>query len=167
MKLFFKRLFIALSVILLLIQFVPRKNNNIAVSESSSSIEKIHAVPDSVMQILKTSCYDCHSNNTVYPWYSNIQPISLWLYDHIEEGKEELNFSVFGTYSIRRQFHKLEEIDREVEEGEMPLNSYTIIHRNAKIDQYGKSAISGWVKTLRDSFRLVYPADSLQRKRRH
>lgn len=166
MKIILKRLLIACFFILLLIQLIPRKNNNISNIMSSTSIEQTHAVPDSVLQILKSSCYDCHSNNTVYPWYSNIQPVSLWLKNHIEEGKEELNFAVFGSYSIRRQFHKLEEISNEVEEGEMPLTSYTIIHRDTKIDQYEKSVISKWVKSLRDSFNMAYPPDSLIRKRR-
>jgi hypothetical protein len=164
MKKFISKLIVSLLVIFLLLQLIPRKNNNILAVASARSIEKIHAIPDSALQILKTSCYDCHSNNTVYPWYANIQPVSLWLHNHIEEGKEELNFSEFGDYSIRRQFHKLEEISIEVEEGEMPLSSYTVIHKDAILNQTQKLVVLSWTKTLIDSFKMVYPADSLKRK---
>ena len=125
-----------------------------------------HQVPAQVRQILKTSCYDCHSNNTVYPWYAAIQPVSLLLADHIKDGKAELNFSEFGTYSLRRQYRKLEEIGEQVKEGEMPLTSYSIIHTNAKLSLDQQLVLSNWTVALRDSFRTGFPADSLERKKR-
>jgi len=132
---------------------------------SANDIAYSHNVPDSVEQILKTSCYDCHSNHTFYPWYAKIQPVSLWLADHIKEGKAELNFSEFGSYSLRRQFHKLEEINEQVKNNEMPLTSYTIIHRDAKLTPEQKLLIANWAVALQDSFKTNYPADSLKRKR--
>ena len=91
----------------------------------------------------------------------------MWINHHVDEGKEELNFSDFGNYPVRKKHHKLEEIMEEVEENEMPLTSYTVIHGNAKLNQKEKEAILGWAKSLRDSFELVYPKDSLVFKRKH
>ena len=166
MRKFLKTTTIAIVIILLLAQFLPKSNHNNGDALMPASIETSHNVPADVAAILKTSCYDCHSNHTEYPWYASIQPVSKWLNNHVEEGKGELNFSEFGNYSLRRQFHKLEEISEQVEENEMPLSSYTLIHGDASLNEKQKKAISSWVNNLRDSFKLVYPADSLQRKRR-
>ena len=83
-----------------------------------------------VANTLKIACYDCHSNQPTYPWYSNIAPISWWMQNHIDEGSHHLNFSVWGTYSEKRKDHKLEECIEMVEEGEMPMNSYTWMHKS-------------------------------------
>jgi hypothetical protein len=166
MKKIIKKVFLLLIVILLLCQFIPKKNNNTGVADGPASITSVHAVPEQVVNILKTSCYDCHSNHTEYPWYSNIQPLSWWLNDHVQEGKRELNFSDFGNYSVRRQYHKLEEINEQIEDQEMPLSSYTIIHQNAKISNEQAEIMKKWVISLRDSFKLVYPEDSLKRRKR-
>jgi len=165
MKRFFKILFACLAIALILFQFYPKPAKNEEAIVTSQHITAVHQVPANVESILKTSCYDCHSNNTEYPWYSRIQPVALWLDDHIQEGKGELNFSIFGTYSIRRQYRKLEEINLEVKEGEMPLSSYTVIHRNAKLTDEQKLLLAGWTTALRDSFTANYPADSLIRKK--
>jgi len=165
MKKFLKTIAIAIIIILLLAQFLPKNNYNNGDALIPASIETSHKVPEDVAAILKTSCYDCHSNHTSYPWYANIQPVSKWLGEHVNEGKGELNFSEFGIYSLRRQYHKLEEIAEQVEENEMPLSSYTLIHSDASLSEAQKKTLSSWVKSLRDSFKLVYPADSLQRKR--
>ena len=87
------------------------------------------------MNILKKSCYDCHSNNTNYPWYSYIQPIRLMMDHHVEEGKEELNFSEFGNYSERRKRNKLRSITEQIEKRKMPLLSYLWLHSEATINQ--------------------------------
>lgn len=164
MKRFFKIFLTSLLVIFLLLQLYPRQNTNRSSGITASDITSVHAVPNDVQQLLRKSCYDCHSNNTDYPWYSKIQPLSLWLTDHIETGKSELNFSIFGTYSLRRQFHKLEEIDELVMEGEMPLNSYTIIHREAALTMAQRQTISTWCRSLRDSFTANYHPDSLKQR---
>lgn len=165
MKKIITSVFLVLLMLFILVQFVPRRNNNLSTA-NSKSIELTHYVPEDVNQILKKSCYDCHSNHTNYPWYSKIQPVSLWLNNHIDEGKEELNFSVFGNYSIRRQFHKLQEIKEQLEENEMPLSSYTMIHREAIITDLQKKVMIMWIDKLKDSFKLFYPADSLKRRAR-
>ena len=164
MKRFFKIFFGVILLILLLFQFYPRSNNNLSSGISVNDISYHHNVPNQVQQLLATSCYDCHSNSTFYPWYAKIQPVSLWLGNHISEGKSQLNFSEFGNYSLRRQYKKLEEINEQVKEGEMPLTSYTLIHRNAKLSPEQKLVIATWITALRDSFKANYPPDSLQRK---
>ncbi len=160
-----KRILIILLVIFVLIQFYPRPKKNLSGFTSSSDISIVHSIPSTVQQVLKTSCYDCHSNNTVYPWYSKIQPVAAWLNNHIVDGKKELNFSEFGDYSLRRQYRKLGEINAQVKKDEMPLGSYTLIHRDAILNTDQKLLIANWTMALLDSFRKNYPADSLQRKK--
>jgi hypothetical protein len=162
MKKFFKRFFLLLLLAFAVIQFF-RPQKNISRNISTNDITAKYTVPQDVQTIFKTSCYDCHSNNTNYPWYNNIQPVAWWLANHVEEGKKELNFSEFATYRIGRQYRKLEEINKEIEEGEMPLESYTIIHGNAKLNEQQKLSVTNWVNTLRDSIKAQYPEDSLKR----
>jgi hypothetical protein len=160
-----KKILLIVVLLFVAIQFIPvayNENKEVA----SKSIEQIHHVPEGVLTTLKTSCYDCHSNQTHYPWYAKIQPVAFWIGDHIEEGKDELNFSTFGDYSLRKQFHKLEEISEQIEENEMPLKSYTIIHGNTVLSDIQKNEMKEWVTSLRDSFQRSYPADSLKRKKR-
>ena len=104
---------------------------------------------EEVTAILKTSCYDCHSFETVYPWYSNVAPISWWLKDHIDHGRDELNFSEWETYSPRRKDHKLEEAVEEVEAHNMPLKSYLITHRDAKLDDAKMETLVNYINELR------------------
>lgn len=160
-----KRIFVVLLVLLLLFQLYPRGAKNDS-GDMSKDISTIHFAPANVQEVLKTSCYDCHSNKTIYPWYSHIQPVSLWLGNHIAEGKSELNFSDFANYSLSKQYRKLEEMNEQVKEGEMPLNSYTLIHTDAKLSTAQKLVIANWTDVLRDSMKNNYPADSLIRKKK-
>lgn len=158
-----KRTFQILLLAFIVIQFIrPAKNKSEGIS--GNDITKVYAVPEDVQTILKTSCYDCHSNNTVYPWYANIQPAAWWLNDHVQEGKRELNFSEFASYRIGRQYRKLEEINGEVKEDKMPLDSYLWIHKDAKLDEKQKLTLANWVTSVRDTIKSKYPADSLVRK---
>jgi len=142
-----KKVLIALLVILVVIQFFkPEKNINTNVQ--AASIEKVYEVPAQVNGILQKACYDCHSNNTTYPWYVNIQPIAWWMDDHIKEGKRELNFSEFGNYPLKKQDHKLEEVTEQIVD-EMPLKSYTIAHSDAKLTAAEKQALTDWANALR------------------
>jgi Haem-binding domain len=149
-----KKIAIGLLVALVIIQFF-RPARNISSEKSSNDITNKYAVPASVQEILKTSCYDCHSNNTVYPWYANIQPVAWWLADHVKEGKKELDFSEFLTYSPKKAHHKLEEVNEMVKEGEMPLQSYTIIHQNAKLSEPQKLEIATWADGLMKEIALA------------
>lgn len=144
---------LALLIILLAIQLIQpaRNHNGQAVNED---ISKISRVPEQVQGIFKKSCYDCHSNQTEYPWYTYIQPVGLWMNSHIREGKEELNFSEFAAYSKRRQLSKLKSIGESIQDGKMPLSSYTFIHQNARLSENEKALILDWVKNTRDSLSL-------------
>lgn len=102
-----------------------------------------------VRQILTTACYDCHSYETKYPWYSQIAPVSWWLKNHVNEGREELNFSVWKGYKSRRQDKKLKECAELIEEGEMPLYSYTITHRSARLNNEQKAVLIRFFNSLR------------------
>lgn len=120
-------------VALVIIQFIrPEKNEG--GYESVSFFENETKPSEQVAVILKNNCYDCHSNQTQYPWYAEIAPFSFWLDDHVKHGKGDLNFSEWESFSAKKKDHKLEEIFEEVEEGEMPLDSYTWIHGNLSKD---------------------------------
>lgn len=163
-KKIFKGLFYLLLLAFVIIQFFrPAKNKSEGTSKND--ISTLYAVPQDVQDILKKSCNDCHSNNTVYPWYAEIQPVAWWLNSHIEDGKKDLNFSEFATYRIRRQYKKLEEINELVKENEMPLDSYLWIHKDAKLSDQQKLTIANWAEAVRDSIRAKYPPDSLVRKK--
>ena len=164
LKKILKRTFQILLLAFIVIQFFrPAKNKAEAVS--NNDISKLYPVPEDVQTILKTSCYDCHSNNTVYPWYAKVQPVAWWLNSHIEDGKKDLNFSEFASYRIRRQYKKLEEINELVKKNEMPLDSYLWIHKDAKLNEQQKLTLANWVNAVRDTIKATYPADSLVRKK--
>lgn len=106
--------------------------------------------PEQIETLLKSSCYDCHSYETNYPWYSNIAPISWWIGHHIDEGREHLNFSEWGNYTAKKAEHKLEECAEETEEGEMPLSSYTITHSDAKLTHEEIELLEEWFESERE-----------------
>jgi len=150
-----KKFLFAVIAILILIQFI-RPERNLGKAETENTI----FVNAEVGTILQTSCFDCHSNYTNYPWYTNIQPIGWWLNHHVDEGKEELNFSEYESYSFKRKLHKLEEIKEMVEEGEMPLSSYTLIHGDTKLSPEQKEILYTWVTETR-----LYLSDSTHLKK--
>lgn len=162
----FRKIMIGFIIVIAAIQFIPKKLDNNGSRNTPKTIERVHHVPEDVLAILKTSCYDCHSNATAYPWYASIQPLSLWINHHVNEGKEELNFSEFGNYRIAKQYHKLDELAEQVEGDEMPIGSYTIMHKNAKLNPDQKKILIQWSRNLQDSIRLSYPEDSLKMKRK-
>ncbi len=142
-----------IGVVFIIIQLVPRDHNESGVMPAND-ISKIYAVPVNVGAILKRSCYDCHSNNTDYPFYARIQPMRYLMDGHVRQGKEELNFNDFGTYSSRKQRSKLRAIGESLEEGSMPLSSYTLIHRNAILSKEDEAILMNWVKLINDSLLL-------------
>ncbi|MBI1342456.1 MAG: cytochrome C [Terrimonas sp.] len=150
-KAIWKKTVLLVVILLGLIQFIPKPKKNLSDSISAASIEKLYPVPDSVMHILKIACYDCHSNNTYYPWYSNVQPFAWYLNNHIADGKKELNFDEFGNYSVRQQKSKLKAIASQIEDNEMPLTSYKLIHPDARLNKEEKQLIINWAKNYLDS----------------
>ncbi len=158
-----RRLLLVLLIVFIVIQFF-RPKKNITEGPQPNNIASVYPVPDHVKGILAKACNDCHSNNTRYPWYNNIQPVAWWLADHVEEGKRELNFDEFATYRPRKQYKKLEETNEMVKEGEMPLNSYTWIHKDAKLTDDEKRTLAEWVEATRSAMEAKFPMDSLVRK---
>jgi mono/diheme cytochrome c family protein len=130
--------------------FGPEKNDgNIAsvaafISETNPSEE--------VKNIFQTSCYDCHSSKTVYPWYNKITPVNYWLAHHVKEGKQHLNFSKWNEYSLKKKAHKMEELYEEVEEGEMPLKSYSWTHSEANLTAEQINAVVIWSKKVQADY---------------
>ena len=164
MKKYLRYLLIGLAIALVIIQFIhPAKNQS---NDETNSITTRYDVPEPVMAILKTSCFDCHSNHTEYPWYASVQPVAWWLADHINDGKRHFNLSTFASRKIALQNHKLEELIEQVKEGEMPLNSYTWIHRDAILSQAQKEVLINWAQSTMDTIKAHYPADSLVLKKR-
>jgi len=132
------------------IQFIPTSLNQSDIIPKEDIIQYYNP-PEGISAMLKNSCYDCHSNNTAYPWYNKIQPISWLLQGHIDKAKEELNFSNFKTYSKRKQKSKLKSIISQIEDNEMPLKGYVLMHENAKLSDKDKTVLTSWVEKIKDS----------------
>jgi len=154
-----------LLTVFILIQFA-RPSKNISTGIAVNDITTRYAVPDNIQHILKTSCYDCHSNNTRYPWYWQIQPVTWFMNDHITEAKKDLNFSIFTSYKIGKQYKSFDDINKEVKKGDMPLTSYTFIHHDAILADSQKLAIANWTAGCRKEIEKRYPADSLRINKR-
>lgn len=138
-----KKIILGIAVLLLVIQFF-RPEKNISSTPSANNIAKKYNTSNEVKVILDKACNDCHSNNTKYPWYSNFQPVAWWLDHHVDEGKGEINFDDFLTYPAKKARHKMEEVNEMVKEGEMPLNSYTWVHKDAVLTQAEKLVLAEW-----------------------
>ncbi|MFV8371045.1 heme-binding domain-containing protein [Flavobacterium sp. LB2P74] len=146
-----KIFFVALIIFLLMQLYQPVRNVN-PEQDMTVDFTKAYDVPNNVATILRTSCYDCHSNNTDYPFYSYVQPVRFLMEKHIKEGKENLNFNEFGTYSKRKQENKLDAIVKQIKSNEMPLVSYTLFHKNAKLSSKQKNEVVDWIdKTIGSS----------------
>ena len=141
---------IVLLVVFVGIQFIPSsRNQSISVPETDFML--VNNVPKNIQNKLQVSCYDCHSNNTQYPWYNKIQPAAWFLEDHIKEGKAELNFNEWDSLSSRRKSSKLRSIIKQIESGEMPLDSYTLIHKDAKFSEAEAEELINFITQLKDS----------------
>lgn len=159
-----KKILLVLLFGLIVIQFIHPKRNK-AEGPQPNYIGNAHAVPDDVKAILAKACNDCHSNNTVYPWYAKTQPLHWWLDNHIRDGKKHLNYDEYTNKSLRYQFHKMEETVEMVKDGAMPLDSYTWTHKDAILTATEKDKLIGWANAVMDTMRSKYPIDSLIRKK--
>lgn len=135
------------------IQFL-RPARNKGNSDLTIDISKVVTIPDTIQNLLKNACYDCHSNNTQYPWYTNIQPVGWLMSSHIKNAKKKLNFSEFGNYSQRRQLSKLDGITNSIKDDIMPLKSYKIMHKSAQLSTDEKSLLINWAQQSVDSLSL-------------
>jgi len=133
-----KKFIIILVIVLVGIQFiqVDRKNPPVTLDINA---------PDNIASILRTSCYDCHSNETNWPWYSYIAPVSFLVASDVKDGRKHMNFSEWDKYDGEKKEKFFEEIIEVVEEGEMPLSKYTITHPDAKLDNIKIKLLKDWV----------------------
>lgn len=132
------------------VQFIPTERNQTNIVPVTDFM-LVNNVPNNIKNKLQVSCYDCHSNNTKYPWYNKIQPVAWFLEEHIKDGKKELNFSEWESLSNRRKASKLRSIIKQIESGEMPLNSYTLIHKDAKFSKVETNEMINFITQLKDS----------------
>jgi len=156
-------LLVLLAAFVIIQFFHPKKNK--AEGPQTNYIGNSFAVPANVKDILTKACNDCHSNNTSYPWYSKIQPVDWWMNKHIKEGKKGLNLDEYTNKRLRYQYHKMEELADIVKEGEMPLNSYTWMHKDAKLTKDERDKLINWANSIMDTLKAKYPMDSLMRKK--
>jgi hypothetical protein len=138
-----------LLILFIIIQFIPFEFPETSFDNKNDLI-LFHPVDEEVEGIIKTSCYDCHSFETRYPWYSYVAPVKWLVIQDVREGREELNFSEWQKLEKREQIKMLEEIREEVEGGYMPLPIYTIMHRNASLSDDQKIRISEWATAMTD-----------------
>lgn len=151
-----KKILIGLLVVLVLIQFIrPTRNESTAMS--ATDIEKQYVVPENVKSILSRACRDCHSNNTVYPWYAQFQPGAWLMNNHILDGKKHFNLSEFAVYDPKKADHKLDELVEELEGHGMPLESYLWLHSDAKLTETETKEVMDWAKGIRKEIQTTHP----------
>lgn len=148
---------IVLSLTFIIIQFFRPDYVNPQVVQAET-LEASTQVPDNVKTILNRSCADCHSNQTLYPWYSNVAPVSWLLAEDIHDGRNEVNFSVWNTYDTRKKIRKLDEICEQVESGEMPLPAYLWIHRDAILKEGEAAILCDWATSEKARLEQQQPA---------
>lgn len=150
MKSVFKYLLLALLFFFIVIQFFGVEKSVPEYDETGDFLS-VYEPPEEVETIFRTACYDCHSYSTVYPGYTSIQPVGWWLQNHIEEGRDEMNLSLWEDYSPEDADHLLEEMVEMVEDEEMPLPSYTWVHADARLTDEQREELTAWVSSLRGS----------------
>lgn len=134
-----------LLISLIIIQFFPT-TDNISNEVPTTDVIQHRQAPSHVTALVQNACYDCHSNNTQYPWYDNIQPLA-WIFEkNIKDGKRELNFNEFETYSRKKQKEKFEKMIEVIDENKMPLSSYKILHSEGRLTSSEKKQITDWVE---------------------
>ena len=149
-----KRILVFLLIVFVIMQFFGPEKNQGDVASLDAFIADTNP-PQAVHETLKNACFDCHSDVTRYPWYNSITPVNYWMADHVDHGKGDLNFSKWNSYSAEKKEHKLEEVAHEVEEGEMPLNSYTWTHGDAKLTESQVAELIKWAEGARLKYSLA------------
>jgi hypothetical protein len=160
----FKKILLVFAIVLIIIQFI-HPARNISKTDQPNNIAYGYNMPADVKAILDKACMDCHSNNTRYLWYFKIQPVDWWLTHHINKGKRELNFDEYTNKPVRYRYNELEFFIDQVKKKQMPLASYTWIHKDAILDEQEKNTIIKWAESIRKEIKSKYPADSLARRR--
>ena len=148
-----KKIALLLLVVFVAMQFFRPEKNQAQGGHTAKFLTETNP-PNEVKTILQQSCYDCHSNNTEYPWYNNVAPVSYWLADHVKDGKRHLNFSEWDTYDLKKKDHKIEEVMDAVGEGWMPLKEYKWMHEKARLTEEQQTAVIAWAKRTRALYQL-------------
>lgn len=141
-----KRILLILLLVFVVMQFFQIDKSHPKIVKRKDFISMTNP-PKDVELMIRNACYDCHSYETEYPWYSNVAPVSWWTKDHIDEGREHLNFSEWGSKSKKFRDHKLDECAEEIEEGKMPMNSYTWAHGDAKLSSAQRETLAKWFES--------------------
>lgn len=128
---------VGLVAIVLLIQLVPAERTNPPVRTRVDA-------PQEVTAVLERACYDCHSHETRWPWYSRVAPVSWWVASHVEEGREDLDFSDWPAFDFEAQRLALKDVCEQIRKGEMPLWSYTLAHAEARLTAADRSLLLDW-----------------------
>jgi hypothetical protein len=143
-----RKIIVVIIFLLVAIQFIRIDTTSAKVAAATDFLN-ITRPSVEIAAAIKTSCYDCHSSEVVYPWYTKTAPVSWWIKHHVNEGCDELNFSEWGDYSSRRKDHKMKECIEQIQEGEMPMSSYTLMHGNATLSEAQKTVLVEFFKSLR------------------
>ena len=142
-----KKASIIIVCVLVAIQFIRIDKTNLPVDTSQDYVSLTHA-PDQVASILKRACYDCHSNQVKYPWYTQVAPVSWYIKSHVNNGKEFLNFSEFGKYNTYQKEHIYKGLVSSTERGTMPLDSYLWVHKEAILTPQDRNILLEWFNTF-------------------
>ena len=134
---------LGLIVVLIVLQFFQPEQNNAPIDPELDMLEVL-APPDPMVNLIRDACYDCHSNQTVYPWYNKISPVSWYLYKHIKKGKEDLNFSDYGLLDKADKIGAFADFCDVLDAGTMPLQSYKLIHKDARLTQEERENLCNW-----------------------
>lgn len=149
-----KKILLLFLVVFIIAQFFGPEKNMGDLTSTDAFIAETNP-PEHVEAILKESCYDCHSSYTRYPWYGDFTPVNYWMAEHVNDGKKHLDFSKWNSYSVKKKDHKFEELIEEIEEKEMPLESYTLVHGDAKLSEADILAVKEWANFVRIKFTLL------------
>lgn len=149
-----KKIVFLFLIVFIIAQFFGPEKNQGNLASINAFIEDTNP-PEGVAIILKESCYDCHSSFTRYPWYAHITPVNYWMAEHVEDGKKHFNVSKWDLYSVKKKDHKIEELIEMVVAKEMPLESYTWAHSDAKLTEAEIESVKEWAENLRIKYSLV------------
>lgn len=146
-----KNILLAALVIFILMQFRRIDKTNPPI-EKLADFALIENPPAKALVSLKNACYDCHSNETTYPWYTNIAPFSWNIGGHVRNGRKKLNFSEWGNYDANQRLHKVEECIEEIEEKSMPLTTYAIMHSDARLSEEDRNNLLEWLNKKKHTY---------------
>ncbi|MBK7106098.1 MAG: heme-binding domain-containing protein [Ignavibacteriae bacterium] len=138
-----KKILLIIVAVFAVIQFIRIDKTNPEAKQENDFINFSNP-PTEISTVIKNACYDCHSHQTKYPWYSDIAPVSWLLKNHIDDGRRHLNFSIWNEYDNEKQLHKLDECIEMIKSGEMPMQGYVMMHSEAKLSDEQKNALIEW-----------------------